>query len=105
MDRYQAAKRKGTKIIQKCNELLDAMKKETNNSSHELKESPIDNIPKELSIKDSILNQESLRPVSDIQNQIAPKRGFESVRWNKKKESSIKSKGGLGICPDSGERG
>ena len=24
MDRYQAAKRKGTKIIQKCNELLNA---------------------------------------------------------------------------------
>ena len=27
MDRYQVAKRKGTKIIQKCNELLDAVKK------------------------------------------------------------------------------
>ena len=26
MDRYQAAKRKGTKIIQKCNELLHALK-------------------------------------------------------------------------------
>ena len=26
MDRYQAAKRKGTKIIQRCNELLDAIK-------------------------------------------------------------------------------
>ena len=26
MDRYQAAKRKETKIIQKCNELLDALK-------------------------------------------------------------------------------
>ena len=29
MDRYQAAKRKGTRIIQKCNELSDAMKKKT----------------------------------------------------------------------------
>ena len=27
MDRYQAAKWKGTKIIRKCNELLDAIKK------------------------------------------------------------------------------
>ena len=29
MDRYQVAKRKGTRIIQKCNELLDAVKKKT----------------------------------------------------------------------------
>ena len=28
MDRYQAVKRKATKIIQKCNELLSATKKE-----------------------------------------------------------------------------
>ena len=27
IDRYQVAKRKGTRIIQKCNELLDAVKK------------------------------------------------------------------------------
>ena len=26
MDRYQVAKRRGTKIIQKCNELLDVLK-------------------------------------------------------------------------------
>ena len=100
MDRYQAAKRKGTKIIQKCNELLHAMKKET-----ELKESSTDNIPKKLSKEDSIVNQESLRPISDIQNQTAPKGGFESVRSNKKKEGSIKPKEGLGFWPDSGERG
>ena len=68
MDRYQAAKRKGTKIIQKCNELLDAMKKESDNSSQELKESPTDDIPKKLSKKDGTVNQESLRPVSDTQN-------------------------------------
>ena len=29
MNRYQVAKRKGSRIIQKCNELLDAIKKET----------------------------------------------------------------------------
>ena len=69
MDRYQAAKRKGTKIIQKCNELLDAIKKETDNSSKELKESSTDDIPKKLSKEDSIVNQESLRLISDIQNQ------------------------------------
>ena len=104
IDRYQAAKRKGTKIIQKCNELLDAMKKETDNSSQELKGSPTDDIPKKLSKDDNIVNQESLRLISDIQNQTAPKEGFESVRSNKKKESSIKPKGGFGFCPDSGER-
>ena len=77
IDRYQAAKRKGTKIIQKCNELLDAMKKETDNSSQELKESPTDDIPKKLSKEDSIVNQESLRLVSDIQNQTAQKRDLK----------------------------
>ena len=68
INRYQAAKRKGAKIIQKCNELLDAMKKESDNSSQELKESPTDDIPKKLSKKDGTVNQESLRPVSDTQN-------------------------------------
>ena len=32
MDRYQVVKRKGTRIIKKCNELLDAMKKKTDSS-------------------------------------------------------------------------
>ena len=58
-----------------------------------------------LSEKDGTVNQESLRPVSDTQNQTARKGGFESVGGNKKKESSIKPKGGFGICPDSGEKG
>ena len=105
MDRYQAAKRKGTKIIQKHNELLDAMKKETDNSSQELKESPTDDIPIKLSKEDSIVNQETLRPISDIQSQTAPKEEFESVRSNKKEESSIKPKGGFGFYQDIGERG
>ena len=68
MDRYQVAKRKGTKIIQRCNELLDAVKKKTDNSSQESKESPTDDIPKKLHKKDSTANQESLRPVSYTQN-------------------------------------
>ena len=101
MDRYQVAKRKGTKIILKCNELLDAVKKKADNSSQELKESPTDDVPK----KDSAVNQESLTSVSDTQNQTAPKGGFESIRNIKKKESSIKPKRSFGICPDSGERG
>ena len=105
MDRYQVAKRKGTRIIQKCNELLDAVKKKTDNSSQELKESPTDDIPKKLPKKDSAVNQESLMPVSNTQNRTAPKGGFENIRSSKKRESSIKPIGGFGICPDSGERG
>ena len=81
------------------------MKKETDNSSQELKESPTEDIPKKLSKEDSIVNQECLRSISDNQNQTASKEGFESIRSNKKKESSIKPKGGFGFCPDSGERG
>ena len=92
MDKYQVAKRKGTRIIQKCNELLDAVKKKTDNSSQQLKESPTDDIPKKLPKKDSTVNQESFRPVSNTQNQTAPKGGFESIRNSKKKGSSIKPK-------------
>ena len=68
MDRYQVAKRKGTRIIQRCNELLDAVKKKTNNSSQESKESPTDDTPKKLPKKDNTANQESLRPVPNTQN-------------------------------------
>ena len=55
------------------------MKKETDNSSQELKEFPTDDIPKKLPKKDSTVNQESLRPVSDTQKETAPKGGFESA--------------------------
>ena len=85
MDRYQAAKRKGTKIIQKCSELLEAIKKETDNSSQELKDSSTEDIPKKLSKEDNIANQEGLRSGSDNQNQTVPKEGSESIRSNKKK--------------------
>ena len=56
MDRYQEVKRKGTRIIQKCNELLDVVKKKTDNSSQESKESPTDDIPKKLPKKDTKTN-------------------------------------------------
>ena len=45
MDRYQAAKRKGTKIIQKCNKLLDTLKVQA--SPSEPKGSPKEEVPKE----------------------------------------------------------
>ena len=68
MDRYQVAKRKGTGIIQRCNELLDAVKKKTDDSSQESKESPTDDIPNKLLKEDSTANGEILRPVSNTQN-------------------------------------
>ena len=105
MDRYQAAKRKGTKIIQKCNKLLDAIEKEADNSSQEPKNSSTEDIPKKLSKEDNIVYQESLESGFDNQNQTVPKEGFESTRSNKQKGSSIKPKGGFGFHPDSGERG
>ena len=103
MDRYQAAKRKGTKIVHKCNELLDAIEKETDNSSQEPKNSSTEDIPKKLSKEDNIVNQESLRSGFDNQNQTVPKEGFESITSNKQKESSNKPKGGFGFHPDSGK--
>ena len=105
MDRYQATKRKGTRIIQRCNELLDVVKKKTDDSSQEPKDSPTGDIPKKLFKKDSTANQESLRPVSNTQNRIVPKGEFEKIGSSKKRQSSIKPIGGFGICPDSGERG
>ena len=85
--------------------MLDAIEKETDNSSQEPKNSSTEDIPKKLSKEDNIVNQEGLRSGFDNQNQTVPKEGFESIRSNKQKESSIKPKGGFGFCPDSGERG
>ena len=45
MDRYQAAKRKGTKITQKCKELLDALKAQV--SFGEPKGFPKEEVPRE----------------------------------------------------------
>ena len=50
MDRNQAAKRKETKIIQKCNELLDALKAQV--SFGEPKGSPKEEVPRESSKKE-----------------------------------------------------
>ena len=80
------------------------MKKKTDDSSQESKESPTDDIPKKLPKKDSTANQESLRPVSNTQNQAVPKGGFEKTGSSKKRESSTKPIAGFGICPGSGER-
>ena len=105
VDRYQAAKQKGTKIIQKCNELLDAMKKKTDSSSEKLKGLLIEKMPKKSSKMDSMADQEGLVLSSNSRRQTVTKEGYENIGSSKKGEYPIRSIGGFGICPDTGERG
>ena len=55
MDRYQAAKRKGTKIIQKCNELLDVLKVQI--SPSEPKGCPKEEVPRETPMKEETMKK------------------------------------------------
>ena len=74
VDRYQAAKGKGTKIIQKCNILLDAMKKKTDSSPEKLKGLSVEKMPKNSSKKDSMADQEgSVLPLAVKVNQYLKK--------------------------------
>ena len=105
MNRYIAAKRKGTRIIQKCNELLDAMKKKTDSSPEKLKGLSVEKIPKKSSKKDSMAGQEgSVLPFSS-KSQTVPEEGYENLGSSRKREGPIRPTGGFGVCPDSGERG
>ena len=88
IDRYQAVKRKATKTIQKCNELLNTTGKGIENGSKQSSESPWEIIPNKTPRRDNTLSQEGLIPP------------FEN-----KEKSPIASRGGFGIRPDSGERG
>ena len=80
MDRYQAAKRKGTRIIQKCNELLDAMKKKTDSSPEKLKGLSVEKMPKKPSKKGSMADQEGSVLPSSSKSQTVPKEGYEVVQ-------------------------
>ena len=62
IDRYQAVKRKATKTIQKCNELLNATGKGIDNGSEMSSESPWEIIPNKTPKRDNTLSQESLIP-------------------------------------------
>ena len=88
IDRYQAVKRKATKTIQKCNELLNATGKGINNGSEKSSESPWEIIPNKTPRRGSTLSQERLIPP------------FEN-----KEKSPIAPRGGFGMQPDSEERG
>ena len=87
IDRYQAVKRKATKTIQKCNELLNATEKGIENGSEQSSEFPWETIPNKTPRRDNTLSQEGLIPP------------FEN-----KEKSPIAPRGELGIRPDSGEK-
>ena len=82
IDRYQAVKRKATKTIQKCNELLNATGKGIENGSEQSSESLWEIIPNK-----------------------TPRREGLIPPFENKEKSPIASRGGFGIRPNSGERG
>ena len=88
IDRYQAVKRKATKTIQKCNELLNMIGRGIDNGSEKSNESPRETIPNKTPKRDNTSGQESLMSSSKI-----------------KGKSPIVLRGGFGVWPDSGERG
>ena len=87
IDRYQAVKRKATKTIQKCNELLNATGRGIDNGSEKSNESPRETIPNETPKRGNTLGQESL--MSSSKN---------------KGKSPVAPRGGFGVRPDSEER-
>ena len=88
IDRYQAVKRKATKTIQKCNELLDATGRGGDSGSEKSSGSPRETIPNKTPKRDNALGQESL--MSPFKN---------------KGKAPIMTIGGFSVRPDSGERG
>ena len=87
IDRYQAVKRKATKNIQKCNELLDATGRGVDSGSEKSNESPRETIPNKTPKRDNTLGQESV--MSPFKN---------------KGKGPITPIGGFSFQPDSGER-
>ena len=87
IDRYQAVKRKATKTIQKCNELLNTTGRGIDNGSEKSNESPRETISGKTSKRDNTLDQENL--MSSSKN-----RG----------KGPIALIGGFSVLPDSGER-
>ena len=88
IDRYQAVKRKATKTIQKCNELLNATGRGIDNGSEKSNESQRETIPNKTPKRDNTLGQESLMSPS-----------------KNKGKGPIVPRGGFGVWADSGERG
>ena len=56
IDRYQAVKRKATKTIQKCNELLNVTGRGIDNGSEKVSESAWEIIPNKTPKRDNMIN-------------------------------------------------
>ena len=102
MDRYQAAKRKGTKIIQKCNELLDALKAQV--SFGEPKVSPKEEVPRESPQKKETTEKKVVVPTLKGDSQMTPKDKPKNPKAKNQKEGPIGTKGISNIHPDGGEQ-
>ena len=102
MDKYQAAKRKGTKIIQKCNELLDALKAQVSFGEH--KSSPKKEVPRESPKNEETTENKVVMPTPKSVSQMTPKDKPKSTKAKNQKEGLIGTKGLLNIHPDDGEQ-
>ena len=85
-DRYQAIKKKATKIIQKCSELLGSVERGVGLESENSNKIPKERIPKEISKGNNGPSPKNLKTI-----------------LGSKEKSSKSQKGGFDIRPDSGE--
>ena len=97
MDRYQAAKKKRTKIIQKCNELLDALEAQV--SFGEPKGSPEEEVPRESPKKEETTEKKVVVPTPKSGSQMTPKDKPKRTKAKNQKEGPIGTKGLLNIHP------
>ena len=102
MDMYQAAKRKGTKIIQKCNELLGALKAQ--DSFSELKGSSKEEVPRELPRNEETTEKKVVVPTPKSDSQTTPKDKLKNTKIKNQKEGPTGTKEISNICPDGGEQ-
>ena len=103
MDRYQMAKRKRTKIIQKCNELLDVLKVQV--STSEPKGSPKKEVPRKKHKKEETMEKKVVVSTPKSDSQATPKDRSKSTKAKNQKEGSIGTKGLLNNHPDGREQG
>ena len=102
MDRYQVAKRKETKIIQKCNELLDVLKVQI--SPSEPKGSPKEEVPRETPKEEETMEKKVVVSTPKSDSQATPKDKLRSTKTKNQKEGPIGTKGLLDNHPDDREQ-
>ena len=102
MDRYQVAKRKGTKIVQKCNELLDTLKVQV--SPSEPKGSPKEEVPRKTPKKEETMEKKVVVSTTKNDSQATPKDKSKTTKAKNQKEGPIGTKGLLNNHPDGREQ-